>query len=165
MNTQTNEKAFTKLGFDREEAYEVVESLNALLANYAVLYQKIRYFHWNVEGGEFFDIHEKLEEEYTAASGYIDSIAERGRILGFKPMSTLAEYLQKSDIEESTEDLTGTEMIRELIEDYEVILSFIVDVADAAIENGDIGTETLMREILSAIETKHWMFRTFIKNA
>ena len=80
-------------------------------------------------------------------------------------MSTLAEYLGKSEIEESTEDLTGSEMIRELIEDYEVILSFVVEVADVAIENGDIGTETLIREILSAVEKRHWMFRTFIKKS
>ncbi|MCH2215465.1 MAG: DNA starvation/stationary phase protection protein [Flavobacteriales bacterium] len=165
MNTQVKDKPFSKLGFNGEEAHEVVESLNALLANYAVLYQKIRNFHWNVEGGEFFDIHEQLEEEYTAAAGFIDSIAERVRILGFKPMSTLAEYLGKSEIEESTEDLTGSEMIRELIEDYEVILSFVVEVADVAIENGDIGTETLIREILSAVEKRHWMFRTFIKKS
>lgn len=163
MDTNSKEKSFIKLGFDKEEAYEVVESLNALLANYAVLYQKIRNFHWNVTGGDFFDIHEKLEEEYTVAAEYIDSVAERIRILGFKPLSTMAAYLDKSDIEETSEDLTGDQMIEHIVEDYETLLSFMVDSADAAIEHGDIGTETLMREILSRTEEKHWMFSAFIK--
>jgi len=163
MNAQSKEKPYSKLGFDKEEVFEVVESLNALLANYAVLYQKLRNFHWNVEGADFFEIHEKFEEEYTIASDYIDSIAERVRILGFRPLSTYSEYLKTSDIEEVATDRTGREMIQELIEDYETILSFIVDVVDIATETGDLGTETLMREILTVIEKKHWMFRTVIK--
>ncbi|MCZ4407618.1 DNA starvation/stationary phase protection protein [Cryomorphaceae bacterium 1068] len=163
METKAKEKSFIKLGFDKDEAYEVVETLNALLANYAVLYQKIRNFHWNVTGGDFFDIHEKLEEEYTAAAEYIDSVAERIRILGFKPLSTLSAYIEKSDIEETEEDLSGAQMMEIIVEDYETLLSFMVDAADAAIEHGDIGTETLMREILSRTEEKHWMFTAFIK--
>jgi starvation-inducible DNA-binding protein len=163
METNAKDKSFIKLGFDKEEAYEVVETLNALLANYAVLYQKIRNFHWNVVGGDFFDIHEKLEEEYTSAADHIDSIAERIRILGFKPLSTLSAYLEKSDIEETDEDLSGDKMMELIVEDYETLLSFMVDSADASIEHGDIGTETLMREILSRTEEKHWMFSAFIK--
>jgi len=163
METNAKDKSFIKLGFDKEEAYEVVETLNALLANYAVLYQKIRNFHWNVVGGDFFDIHEKLEEEYTSAADHIDSIAERIRILGFKPLSTLSAYLEKSDIEETNEDLSGDKMMELIVEDYETLLSFMVDSADASIEHGDIGTETLMREILSRTEEKHWMFSAFIK--
>lgn len=163
METSAKEKSFIKLGFDKEEASEVVETLNALLANYAVLYQKLRNFHWNVVGGDFYDIHEKLEEEYTVASEYIDSVAERIRILGFKPLSTLAAYLEKSDIQETDEDLTGAQMMAQVVEDYEILLSFMVDSADASIEHGDIGTETLLREILSRTEEKHWMFSSFLK--
>jgi starvation-inducible DNA-binding protein len=163
MESKSKDKSFIKLGFEKEEAYEVVESLNALLANYAVLYQKIRNFHWNVVGGDFFDIHEKLEEEYTVAAEYIDDVAERIRILGFKPLSTLAAYLEKSHIEEANEDLSGDKMMEVIVQDYETLISFMVDAADAAIECGDIGTETLMREILTRTEEKHWMFSSFIK--
>jgi len=163
METKAKEKSFKELGFDKEEAYEVVEALNALLANYAVLYQKIRNFHWNVTGGDFFDIHEKLEEEYTAAAEHIDDVAERVRILGFKPLSTLSDYLKKSEIKETSEDLSGDEMMETIVADYEILISFIVDTADASIEHGDIGTETLMREMLTRIEEKHWMFSAFVE--
>lgn len=155
------EKSFRELGFDKDEAYEVVESLNALLANYAVLYQKIRNFHWNVVGGDFFDVHEKLEEEYTAAAEEIDDVAERIRILGFRPLSTLSAFLKKSEIKETEEELSAEDMMKTVVEDYEILLSFLVDTADAAIEHGDIGTETLMREILKRVEEKHWMFKSF----
>jgi len=163
METQAKEKAYSKLGFDKEEATQIVDALNTLLCNYSVVYQKIRNFHWNVVGGDFFDVHEKLEAEYLHAAETIDSVAERIRILGFKPMSTLAAYLEHADIEESEGDLSSNEMIKAVIADYELLLSFMVDVADLAIDFGDIGTETLMRHLIVRTEKRHWMFSAFAK--
>jgi len=156
------EKTYTKLGFNRAEAAELVEGLNILLANYSVAYQKIRNFHWNVTGGDFFDIHEKLEVEYLAAAENIDDIAERVRILGFKPLSTLAEYLEISDIKE-VKEIASDKMMPAVVKDYETLLSFMVDVADSAVDHGDLGTETLMRNMIIRTEEKHWMFSAFIK--
>ncbi len=161
MSTKTKE-VYSKLGFNKEEAAELVESLNALLCNYSVLYQKIRNFHWNVVGGDFFDVHEKLEEEYLTGAENIDDIAERVRILGFFPISTLKEYLEKADIEEVTGELSSDEMMKEVVADYETLLSFMVDVADLAVQHGDLGTETLMRNMIIRTEEKHWMFRAFV---
>ncbi|NEN22188.1 DNA starvation/stationary phase protection protein [Cryomorpha ignava] len=163
MATESKEKTYSKLGFNREEASELAESLNLLLCNYSVVYQKIRNFHWNVVGGDFFDVHEKLEEEYLSAAENIDTVAERVRVLGFKPISTLAEYLEKAEVEEVTGDLSSDKMMEEVIQDYEVLLSFMVDVADLAVENGDLGTETIMRSMIIRTEGKHWMFSAFVK--
>lgn len=163
METAVKEKSYSKLGFNREEADELVEALNILLCNYAVVYQKIRNFHWNVVGGDFFDVHEKLEEEYTETAENIDVIAERVRVLGYKPISTLAEYLERSEVSEVTDELGSDEMIQEVIDDYEILLSFMVDVADLAMQLGDLGTETIMREMIIRTEQKHWMFSAFLE--
>jgi starvation-inducible DNA-binding protein len=85
------------------------------------------------------------------------------RILGFKPLSTLKAYLEKSDISEVEEDLSSGDMMKEIVKDYETLLSFMVDVADAAVEHGDLGTETLMRQMIIRTEEKHWMFSAFSK--
>lgn len=163
MATESKEKTYSKLGFNREEASDLAESLNYLLCNYSVVYQKIRNFHWNVVGPDFFDVHEKLEEEYLSAAENIDTVAERVRILGFKPISTLAEYLEKAEVEEVTENLDSDKMMEEVIRDYEILLSFMVDVADLAVENGDLGTESIMRSMIIRTEEKHWMFSAFVK--
>lgn len=162
MEIEGKEKSYDKLGFSKDEAAEIVEALNLLLANYSVEYQKIRNFHWNVTGSDFFDVHEKLEEEYTIAVESIDNIAERIRILGFKPMSTFAEYLQHSEIEEPTEELDANGMMQTVVSDYEMLLSFMVDVADLAVSNGDLGTETMMRTMIIGVEKKHWMFSAYL---
>ena len=162
MDTNTKEKTYSKLGFNKEEASGLADSLNLLLCNYAVVYQKIRNFHWNVVGPDFFDVHEKLEVEYTVAAENIDAIAERVRILGFKPVSTLAEYLETAEVKEVEGDLDSDEMMEEVVQDYEILLSFMVDVADLAGENGDMGTETMIRAMVIRTEEKHWMFSAFL---
>lgn len=162
MDTKTKEKTYSKLGFNKEEASDLADSLNLLLCNYAVVYQKIRNFHWNVVGPDFFDVHEKLEVEYTVAAENIDAIAERVRILGFKPVSTLAEYLKTAEVKEVKGDLDSDKMMEEVVQDYEILLSFMVDVADLAGENGDMGTETMIRAMVIRTEEKHWMFSAFL---
>ena len=84
-------RTFAKLGFSHLETAEIVLNLNKLLANYHVHYQKLRNFHWNVEGPEFFELHQKFEEQYNEVKVNIDDIAERIRIFDKKPMSTLSE--------------------------------------------------------------------------
>ncbi len=158
----TVKNTYKKLGFDKTEATELVESLNALLCNYMVLYQKIRNFHWNVKGPEFFDVHEKFEEEYLTAAEDIDDIAERVRILGLTPTSTLKEYISKADIEEPTGEVGAMDMVRAIVADYETLISFIVDAIDLASEHGDVGTKEMLQAMLLGKEEKHWMFSAFV---
>src|SRR5436190_16450982 len=65
------------LRWSAEDRKRIVDSLNVLLANYQVHYQKLRNYHWNVTGGDFFDIHQNLEEQYGEAQENIDLTAER----------------------------------------------------------------------------------------
>ena len=91
-------KTYKKLGFSNEETQELVDHLNKLLANYQVHYQKLRNFHWNVEGPDFFDLHEQFEIEYDAVKAQIDEIAERIRVFGANPISTMQGYLDVAEI-------------------------------------------------------------------
>ena len=65
------------LNMNEEKVLPVVIELNTLLAEYHVYYQKLRNFHWNILGRNFFDLHEKFEELYEDARTKIDEIAER----------------------------------------------------------------------------------------
>ncbi|MEJ2005887.1 MAG: DNA starvation/stationary phase protection protein [Cyclobacteriaceae bacterium] len=155
--------AYKKLGYSKAETKEVVEALNALLANYHVHYQKLRNYHWNVKGADYFDIHEQFEQQYDQAKLNIDEIAERIRVFGYRPISTLKEYLEVSDIKETPTDkkMTGMEMVNEILNDFEILLSYMVDAADAAIDVGDIGTEEMIKDFVKDMEKTHWMFTSF----
>ena len=86
-------KTFKKLGFTYLETAEIVVSLNTLLANYQVFYNKLRNFHWNIEGPEFFELHEEFENEYNTVKENIDIVAERIRVFGVKSNFSLKKTL------------------------------------------------------------------------
>lgn len=155
-------KTHRKLGFDSEETSEVVEKLNILLANLHVHYQKLRNYHWNVVGPEFFDIHETFEQEYNEVKLEIDEIAERIRVFGKTPYSTLKKYLEVSEIKETGTDLKADDMVKEVLSDFEILLSFMVETAEAAANVDDLSTEDMMVGYMKRTEKMHWMLTSFI---
>ncbi|MGC9341683.1 MAG: Dps family protein [Bacteroidales bacterium] len=133
-----------------------------LLANYHVFYQKLRNYHWNVTGGDFFDLHEKFEELYTEAVTNIDEIAERIRVFGMTPMSTMKDYLENSTIQETGTNLSDTEMLTEVLKDMETIDSFLIESIDRASEHGDVATMDMLNKMAKSIEKHHWMLKAFM---
>ncbi len=153
----------SKLGFSEDETKEVVDALNKLLANYQVHYQKLRNFHWNVVGKDFFELHEQFEQEYEAVKLQIDEIAERIRVFGKRPISTMKGYLETAEIEEAPEDTNSDQMVAEILKDFELLFSFLMDTIDAAGEIGDSATEDLATGYLKRLEQRHWMLTAWSK--
>jgi len=158
-------KTYSRLGFSGLDTAEMVTTMNKVLANYHVFNQKLRNYHWNVKGSDFFDLHEKFEELYTSAVTNIDEVAERIRVFGKTPMSTLAEYLQVSDIKETGTDLTPIEMTGQVLADIETLDGFLVEVAEAANEVGDMATMDLMNSMIRSLEKQHWMLTMWLNNS
>jgi starvation-inducible DNA-binding protein len=154
-------KTYRKLGFNAEETDEVVQSLNNLLANFHVHYQKLRNFHWNVVGSDFFELHAVFEGEYNQVKIQIDEVAERIRVFGKTPLSTLAEYLEVSEIKEVGTDLSSEKMVKEILKDFEILLTLMVETTEAADTIGDIATEDLITGYIKRTEKMHWMLTSF----
>ena len=98
------------LNLDAKKTEKTVEEFNTLLADYHLYYQKIRNFHWNVMGHNFFDLHEKFEEMYEDAKIKVDEIAERILTLRYQPTSNYSDYLKMSNLKESPSELKDIEM-------------------------------------------------------
>ena len=103
------------------EKNRVIESLNKQLANHTVLWGKIHNYHWYVKGPHFFSLHTKFEELYDAAGVIVDDIAERILAIGGQPIGKLKEALEESSIDEGEYGLSAESMVKQLVEDYEVI--------------------------------------------
>lgn len=159
---KTKLKTHAKLGFTDLETAEVVNNLNKLLANYHIQYQKLRNFHWNVKGSDFFDLHDHFEEQYEISKKNIDVIAERIRVFGKTPLSTLKDYLEVAEIEEVSPELAAVEMVREVLNDFQMLLSFMVDASEAAQDVGDAGTVDIINKMIIHLEKSHWMFSAWL---
>lgn len=158
---EKKKRSFVKLGYTKLETVELVNSMNQLLADYSVHYQKLRNFHWNVVGTDFFELHEKFEEQYNDAKVDIDDIAERIRIFGLNPYSTMKEYIDNASINEVSSDLNSDEMVKEIINDYLLLLEQMFNVLELSIEHGDSGTEDMVKTMIKRIEKNHWMMSAF----
>src|SRR6188768_403266 len=125
LDTKMAKSKPVKLGWTSKETEKISSALNALLANYSVHYQKLRNYHWNVKGSDFFDLHERFEQQYNEARENIDEIAERIRVFGKTPMSTMAEYLATAEIKETGSDLPSDLMVREVLSDFLIMLEYL----------------------------------------
>ena len=95
----------------------VADSLNTLLADTTVFYQKLRHYHWNVQGQDFFELHLKFEEVYNKWVVYIDEIAERVIALDTVPLHTLNGMLEHARLKEDEELPEAREMVNRTIAD------------------------------------------------
>jgi len=151
-----------KLGWSTEETESITRVLNELLANYSIHYQKLRNFHWNVKGSDFFDLHERFEQQYNEALESIDEIAERIRVFGKTPLSTMQDYLQTAEIKEVGSDLPSDLMVREVLSDFRILLEYMFAVVDVAVDLGDSGTEEMVKGFIHNVEKHHWMLTAFM---
>lgn len=160
----TKTKEYKNLGFKEADVKPLVKSLNILSANYHVHYQKLRNYHWNVKGSDFFDIHEKFEVQYNKAKENIDEIAERVRVYGETPVSTMKEFLEMSEIKETGTNLKAHDMVMEIKKDMEILDGFMYEAIDAAIEAGDSALEDMLKSFVADLEKDHWMWSAFLSN-
>ncbi|MFD2541526.1 Dps family protein [Lacinutrix gracilariae] len=146
-----------------EKLLPVVVELNTLLADYHIYYQKLRNFHWNILGENFFDLHNKFEELYKDAQLKIDEIAERILTLRFHPMSKYSNYLKISSVEEAKSLKSDKYMVSEILKDHKIILGQMSAIIEKAEEASDEGTIDLIGSYIRQLEKASWMLEAWTK--
>ena len=147
------------IGLDSENAQQVVNLLNELLANYQIYYQNLRGFHWNVRGNRFFVLHAKFEELYNDAIEKVDEIAERILTLGGVPLHSYAAYTTLKAKENVTD---GDACLRAVVEDVQVLLKQEREILSVAAEIGDDGTQDVFSSYVSSQEKLLWMLDAYL---
>ncbi|MNO51461.1 General stress protein 20U [compost metagenome] len=145
------------------QSEQVLEKeLNLQIANWTVLYTKLHNYHWYVKGSNFFRLHEKFEELYDEAAGYIDEIAERLLAIGGQPVATLKGSLAIATISEATGSENADAMVEAIIADFAVLGNELKHGMKAADEAEDQASSDLLLGILSAIEKHSWMLNSYL---
>lgn len=146
---------------NEEEVLPVVMELNILLADYHIYYQKLRSNHWNVNGINFFDLHEKFEELYNDAKIKIDAIAERVLTLRYNPMSKMKDYLEAATIHEDRPIKSDQDMVDETLNDHKILLKQMSKVIEKADKISDEGTIDLIGAYIRELEKSSWMLNAW----
>ncbi len=112
--------------------------LQTYLANINVFNTKLLNLHWNVVGMQFVRYHELTEEIHDILAEQIDEVAEALKMRHVYPLSTLAEYVEASTIEEvKAKDFTAEEVVAVLNADLNTMKALATEIRNTADEAGD----------------------------
>ncbi|HIC32206.1 MAG: DNA starvation/stationary phase protection protein [Flavobacteriaceae bacterium] len=153
------------LNMQDEKLLPVVMELNTLLSDYHMYYQKLRSFHWNILGKNFFDLHEQFETMYNDAQVKIDEIAERILTLRHHPVSKFSDYIKIATVQEESAMISDQAMIDTLLNDHKIILAQMSSVIDSAENAGDEGTIDLVGAYIRELEKTSWMLNAWTKKS
>ncbi|HLT82265.1 MAG TPA: DNA starvation/stationary phase protection protein [Cyclobacteriaceae bacterium] len=154
----------TQIGIKDGPKAEIAHQLGKLLADEYVLYTKTRHAHWNAEGPDFYEKHNMFEDQYNQLAEVIDEAAERIRMIGHYAPGTLHEFLELTELTESTrESGDSKEFMQELLADHEKIASRLREQIDPINDKGkDLGTADFLTGVLRMHEKMAWMLRAHL---
>lgn len=132
--------------------------LNHLLADFVVEYHKLQNYHWYVKGPDFFTAHAKLEEYYDMLNAAIDEVAENILMLKYKPIGSLATFLQESSIKEATAEFrSSAEVFEEVLKDFTYLLKEVMEIKKLADTEGNSIISALMDNYINEFKKIVWM--------
>jgi starvation-inducible DNA-binding protein len=150
------------IGLDSQKSEELADKLNELLANYAIFYQNVRGYHWNIKGDKFFELHLKFEELYTDLLLKIDEVAERILTLGHAPSHKYSFYNTITSISEKSEVSDGSQAVADILESFKTIITLERYLLKLSAEANDEGTNALMSDYIRLQEKQVWMYSAYL---
>lgn len=144
-------------------ASPVVRGLNQLLADSYALMANTHHAHWNVEGPDFFALHEAFEHQYKNLFEAIDEIAERVRALDELAMGGLRTLAAQSGIDEFKSPLAAKDYVAGLVVAHEKTVADSIAVRDAAGSANDLETQDLAIGRIQWHQKTLWMLKSYLK--
>ena len=143
----------------------LAELLKTLLASSYAYTVKAQYFHWNVEGPDFYQLHKFLQKIYEASYETIDVIAEEIRTLNEYTPGSFERFQELSQIIGQIKVPRGQLMLEELLADSNVLIGLITQTFDAANAENKQDIANYMAELLANYNKFKWQLQSFLKVA
>lgn len=150
------------IGINQTNREEIAAGLNQLLADSYSLYLKTHSFHWNVTGPMFTSLHLLFEQQYTELALAVDLIAERVRALGARALGSYSAYDSLTEIKEDQGVTKAETMIRELLNDQEIVIRNARALYPLVSKANDEATADLLTQRIQLHEKNAWMLRSLL---
>jgi starvation-inducible DNA-binding protein len=143
---------------DEATRQKMVEQLNGLLANSITIRDMYKKHHWQVSGPTFYQLHLLFDKHFEEQVELVDTIAERIQLLGGVSIAMGGDVAKLATI--PSPPLGKEEVpvqISRLLEAHKVIMQQCHDIAEAADDAGDDGTnDMVVSDILRPNELQSW---------
>ena len=142
---------------------ELIEQMNKVLAETFAFYLKLQFFHWNVEGKDFYADHKFLGDLYNEVYGAVDPIAEHIRAIDGYAAGSFSRFAQLSSIRDQIQVVQGMEIWQILSSDNEKLTVSLKDAQRLADRFSQVGLSNFLQDRID-VHAKHgWMLRATSK--
>jgi len=136
---------------------DVSAALNLVLADLFALYMKTKNFHWHISGPHFRDYHLLLDEHADQIYATTDPVAERVRKIGGTTLRSIGQVSRLQRVRDNDADyVTPLDMLAELREDNQQLVSRLRETHDVCDEHGDVATASLIEVWIDEAERRVW---------
>lgn len=138
-------------------------TLKELLASTVALKYKAQGYHWNVEGDDFPQWHDKFGDIYESLDSAIDPLAEWIRILGDYAPFKLSRFVELSTVPESGISSEPESMAADLLNDHVNAANAFGMASVAAATAGQKGLENFLADCMATHQKWAWQLRVSTK--
>ena len=141
----------------------LVDQLKIVQADAFTLYLKAHYYHWNIEGPNFPQYHDFLQNFYEEVFASVDTFAELIRTLDTYAPGTLSRFKSLTTIDESDTVPDAMTMISNLQNENNSMLITLLKAYEMADAETEIGIANFLQDRIQSHEKHGWMLRSILK--
>jgi starvation-inducible DNA-binding protein len=137
---------------------DMCKQLNQLLADSICLRDMYKKHHWQVAGPTFYQLHLLFDKHFEEQVEIVDTIAERIQLLGGVTIAMGGDVAQVTKIPAPPRGREEVPVqISRLLQAHKLIMQECHDIAEAADDAGDDGTnDMVVSDVLRANELQSW---------
>jgi starvation-inducible DNA-binding protein len=140
-----------------------VNQLKIAFASQYAFAIKAQNYHWNVEGSDFYQLHNLFEDIYTEVYGAIDAFAENIRKIKAYTPASLYRFSALAAIDDEVEVLDPQAMVAELLRDAEKMQEIMKLLFQEAEDRGEHGLSNFLADRQDAFAKHAWFLRATAK--
>ena len=141
----------------------LIDELKKVHADAFTFYLKAHFYHWNVEGSDFPQYHDFLQNLYQEVFASIDSLAELIRTLDSYAPGTLTRLKELTTIEETDDVPDAKTMMTRLFQENNILRASLLTAYTTADTTGEVGISNFLQDRIQAHEKHSWMLRSILK--
>lgn len=138
---------------------ELITALTKVMADTFAMYYKAHSSHWNIEGPNFPQYHDFLQNLYTELWTSVDTIAEKIRQLGGYAPSSLSELMSHTMVTENTGTYSDQEYLTRLLDANNLVLASLLMAYKEAEAATEIGVSNFIQDRVMVHQKHGWMLK------
>jgi starvation-inducible DNA-binding protein len=143
----------------------LTDDLKTLLSSQYAFVVKAQFFHWNVEGPDFGQLHEFFGDIYQEVyENSIDQTAEFIRILDDYTPGSFERFQELSRISGQIKVPRARLMLEELYQDAQSMMQLLNEVFQQAEAENQQGIMDFLASRIDAMGKHQWMLRSYLKD-